>query len=152
MIDLVKLKLVCAHFANCISVGHQPNAWQAFEQLWNDFLKDGQLTKFYGYRHSPAYTVMPSELITGQPGLKWTKVGERVPFNGDERGPSQMSTPFIPCLVYACHPDVPDGGVVETLRWVRDKNDWDRDAMRHNWKFDPPYVITHFCDKINIPV
>jgi hypothetical protein len=78
--------------------------------------------------------------------INWTKVGDRIPSNEGQDYEGSPSTPFVPCLVWACNPEYIHGGVCERVRWDSKNNEWDKNEIALNWALQPPYVITHFCD------
>lgn len=82
--------------------------------------------------------------------IQWTKVGDRLPTNANSVYVGQPDTPFISCLVWANYPNVVRGGVFEVVRWDTKNKCWFAGDMK-KWTLEPPYIITHFCDKINIP-
>ena len=59
--------------------------------------------------------------------------------------------PLIPCVVYACNPDMKIGGVIETCRWDVKNNEWFQSDIETNWFLHHPYKITHFSDTVKGP-
>lgn len=85
--------------------------------------------------------------------INWVKVGEREPDNSGHAYPGSPSTPYVPCLVWACYPGVIRGGVACLVRWDTKNSKWHQYDIDSNWLLQPPYEITHFCDdKIDHPI
>jgi hypothetical protein len=85
--------------------------------------------------------------------LPWIKYidGITVPDNSNRIYEGQPCTPFVPCLVWSCNPEVPHGGLIGTCRWSTDKKRWMTEEG--SWLIQSPYVITHYveCEKIKMP-
>ena len=78
--------------------------------------------------------------------INWKTLEQRKP-----KHPKGYNMPYISCLVFACNPKTPQGGVFEVCRWDVDNNCWLDSDIRNNWLLQQPYTITHFCDEINNP-
>lgn len=78
--------------------------------------------------------------------LNWVETKNRLPKNHDGFNP-----PFINCIVYACNPSQPVGGVVASCRWDVDNKCWLGSDIKANWCLQEPYVITHYVDDYESP-
>jgi hypothetical protein len=74
--------------------------------------------------------------------IPWVKVGERIPSNENFAFQGQPSTPFVPCLVWICNPEVPHGGFIDSMRWITSLNQWEPTS----WLHSSPNVVTHFIE------
>lgn len=84
--------------------------------------------------------------------INWTKVGERIPDNSGHFYHESPCSPYVPCLVFACYPGKPQGGVIEIIRYDTKNNQWYSVDIDAHWTLQHPYEITHFCDdKLNYP-
>lgn len=59
--------------------------------------------------------------------------------------------PYINCIVFACNPTFPEGGVIDTCRWDVVRKEWYKKDLRKNWVFEIPYQITHYIDDAKKP-
>lgn len=77
--------------------------------------------------------------------------GHTIPDNSNRIYEGQPSTPFVPCLVWSCNPEVPHGGLISKCRWSTDRKRWM--VEEEDFFTRPPYVITHYveCEKIAMP-
>lgn len=78
--------------------------------------------------------------------LNWITVEQRKPQKHDG-----FNSPYIPCIVYSCNPNVKIGGVIEVCRWDVENNEWFKADINRNWLLQEPYQITHFADDVEIP-
>lgn len=76
--------------------------------------------------------------------FNWIKVGDRRPS-------ASNNIPFIPCIVYSCHPEYPRGGSIETCRWNVKNDCWLKSDVSSNCLLQKPYIITHFADDVETP-
>ncbi len=85
--------------------------------------------------------------------IKWKKVGEHVPTNANKPYIGETDSPYVPCIVWVCNPDVIRGGTIDVIRWDTENKCWLQSDMMGNWMYIPEYKlqITHFCDDINMP-
>ena len=78
--------------------------------------------------------------------INWVTIKERTPKRYDG-----CNTPYINCIVYACNPETPNGGVIDICRWDVKNKCWFEKDIKRNWIFDDPYEITHFSDDVLSP-
>lgn len=96
-----------------------------------------------------AYEIV--SLVQSSMVSKWVKIGDRVPTNAN-RYPGAKDTPYIPCMVWICHPNTGvKHGVLRLCRWDSKNKEWLKEDMMFDYLFQPPYIITHFIDQYEGP-
>lgn len=83
--------------------------------------------------------------------INWKNIKDQIPTNVNKNYPNSPETPYVSCIVWVCNPDTIRGGVLDVIRWDTANKCWLESDKINNWIHDAPYVITHFCDDINIP-
>lgn len=80
--------------------------------------------------------------------MEWISIEDRKPQPKDV-----LDTRFINCVVYSCHPNNKrtGEGTINVCRWDVENDCWLESDIKHNFFLQPPYVITHFNDKIEHP-
>lgn len=78
--------------------------------------------------------------------LNWTTIEERKP-----KKHCGSQAPFVSCIVFACNPETPQGGTIQTCRWDVKNECWLDSDINSNWYLHKPYIITHYADDIESP-
>lgn len=76
----------------------------------------------------------------------WKDIRNEKPTNRGKYYPNNPETPFVSCIV------VNEKGLVNTVRWDSNKNDWLESDLGY-WVLNQDLKITHFVEvsEINLP-